>query len=229
MKPDPETHKHKTAPFKGFSNSETFTQLPDSFFHQLLNEITDAGELKITLYAMWRMEKMEGPFHDLCETDFGSSDLGLSEDDIRSSLDKAVQRGTLLRSVHETDVFYFLNSPRGRAAAEAFASGNWRKSGKTMSAPLERPNVYKLYEENIGPLTPMIADALKDAGNIYSDEWIVDAIELAVKNNKRNWKYAEAILKRWKEEGRGKKQDRRDDKKSRQRDVEDKIKKFVGG
>ena len=67
-----------------------------------------------------------------------------------------------------------------------------------MSAPLDRPNVFKLYEENIGPLTPMIADALKDAETIYSIEWIAEAIELAVKNNKRNWKYSEAILKRWK-------------------------------
>ena len=38
----------------------------------------------------------------------------------------------------------------------------------------------------------------------------------------------EAILKRWKEEGRAEKQNRRDDQASRQRDVEDKIKKFVG-
>ena len=54
--------------------------------------------------------------------------------------------------------------------------------------------MFKLYEENIGPLTPLIADALKDAEEIYSSEWIADAIELAVKNNKRNWKYCEAIL-----------------------------------
>jgi DnaD/phage-associated family protein len=67
-----------------------------------------------------------------------------------------------------------------------------------------------VYEENIGPLTPLIADALKDAEELYSPEWILDAIELAVKNNKRSWKYSEAILKRWKEEGRGQKQDRRD-------------------
>jgi DNA replication protein len=216
-------------PFHSFSDTETFTQLPDSFFHQLLNEITDAGELKVTLYALWRMEHLQGPFHALCETDFEAKDLGLPEDLIRSSLDKAVQRGSLLKSVHESDVFYFLNSPRGRAAAEAFASGEWREAGKIMSAPLERPNVFRLYEENIGPLTPMIADALKDAEGMYPGDWIADAIELAVKNNKRSWKYAEAILKRWKEEGRGEKQDRRDDKESRQRDVEDKIKKFVGG
>ena len=216
-------------PFRGFSDTEIFSQLPDSFFHQLLNEITDADELKVTLYALWRMEHLQGPFHALCETDFEAKDLGLPEDLIRSGLDKAVQRGSLLKSVHESDVFYFLNSPHGRAAAEAFASGKWRESGKIMSAPLERPNVFRLYEENIGPLTPMIADVLKDAEGTYPGDWIADAIELAVKNNKRSWKYAEAILKRWKEKGRGEKQDRRDDKESRQRDIEDKIKKFVGG
>lgn len=215
--------------FSGFTDSETFTQLPDSFFRQLLKEVGDADELKVTLYALWRMAHLEGPFHALCETDFDVTDLGLSQLEIRSGLDKAVARGSLLKSQHEKDVFYFLNSPRGRAAAEAFANGNWRESGKVYSAPLERPNLFKLYEENIGPLTPLIADALKDAENSYPAEWIADAIGLAVKNNKRSWKYAEAILKRWKEEGHAEKQDRRDDKEARQRDVEDKITKFVGG
>ena len=214
--------------FIGFSDSETFTQLPDSFFSQLLNEISDAGELKVTLYALWRMEHMEGPFRALYETDFDAKSLGLPEVEVRSGLDKAVGHGSLLKSVHGNDVFYFLNSPRGRAAAEAFAKGNWRETGKIYSAPLERPNIFKVYEENIGPLTPMIADALKDAENTFPAEWIAEAIDLAVKNNKRNWKYTEAILKRWKEEGRAEKQDRRDNKESRQRDVEDKIKKFVG-
>ncbi len=216
--------------FKGFTDSETFTQLPDSFFHRLLNEIKDADELKVTAYFLWRLEHMDGPFRALCQTDFDAKDLGLSADEVASGVAKAVQRGSLIKSQHEADVFYFLNSPRGRAASEAFAKGNWRESAKVLSAaPMERPNVFKLYEENIGPLTPLIADALKDAEEIYQPEWIAEAIQLAVTNNKRNWKYAEAILKRWKEEGRGEKQNRRDDKKSRQRNVEDKIKKFTGG
>jgi len=58
---------------------------------------------------------------------------------------------------------------------------------------------------------------LKDAENIYSDEWIAKAIELAVKNNKRNWKYCEAILKRWKEEGRHGQKDKQDNVKSSDR------------
>jgi DNA replication protein len=214
--------------FTGFSDSETFTQIPDLFFQQLLKDIDDTNELKVTLYAFWRIEHMEGPFQALCESDFEGKDLNLPEVDVRSGLANAVRRGSLLRSEHASDVFYFLNSPRGRAAAEAFSKGDWRGSGRIYSAPLERPNIFKLYEENIGPLTPLIADALKDAEDTYPSDWIGEAIDLAVRNNKRNWKYAEAILKRWKEEGHGEKQDGRDNKKSRQRDVEDKIKKFVG-
>jgi DNA replication protein len=203
--------KKKMAQFKGFTDSETFTELPDSFFHRLLKEIRDADELKVTLYAIWRIEHMDGPFRSLCETDFDTKDLGIKKDEVASGLAKAVQRGSLLKSVHETDVFYFLNSPRGRAAAEAFAKGNWRASAQIKSVPMERPNVFKLYEENIGPLTPLIADALKDAEQTYSEEWIAEAIELAVKNNKRNWKYTEAILKRWKDQGkRNETKDRQD-------------------
>ena len=214
--------------FKGFTDSETFTQLPDGFFHHLLKDIQDADELKVTAYFLWRVEHMDGPFRALCETDFEANDLGLSAEEVLSGLEKAIKRGSILKSTHEADVFYFLNSPRGRAAADAFAKGQWRESARILSAPpVERPNVFKLYEENIGALTPLIADALKDAEDLYEAEWIADAIELAVKNNKRNWKYCEAILKRWKEEGRAEKQDRRDAKKDRRKYVEGEYSDFI--
>jgi len=171
---------------------------------------------------------MDGPFRALCETDFDGKDLGLSAEETMSGLGKAEARGSILKSTHEAEVFYFLNSPRGRAAAEAFAKGQWRESARILSSPpVERPNVFKLYEENIGALTPLIADALKDAEDLYEPEWIADAIELAVKNNKRNWKYCEAILKRWKEEGRGEKQNRRDTEKDRRKYVEGEYSDFI--
>jgi len=115
--------------FKGFSDSETFTRLPDSFF-RLLGEIDDLMELKVTLYAIWRIEHIEGPFRALCQTDFTQADLlsGLDAEAIASGLEKATARGTLIRAAHDADIFYFLNSPRGRAAAEAFSKGDWRAS-----------------------------------------------------------------------------------------------------
>jgi DnaD/phage-associated family protein len=206
--------------FKGYTDSETFTQVPDSFFRLLLKEIKDTDELKVTLYAIWQIGHMEGAFRALSETDFDTRDLGLSKDKLKSGLRKAVERGSMLKAQHEADALYFLNSPRGRASAEAFAKGQWRGSGRTLSAPMERPNIFKLYEENIGPLTPLIADALKDAEETYSTEWITESIELAVKNNKRSWRYCEAILKRWKEKGRAEKQAGRDAEEDRRKYIE---------
>ena len=186
--------------FKGFTDSETFTQLPDSFF-QLLKEIENADELKVTLHLLWRVEHMDSPFRALSEDDFDGKELGLGVEEIKSGLKKAVKRGSLLRVKSEAAVYFLLNSPRGRAAVQTIESGKWNPEDAGFSLPVERPNVFRLYEENIGPLTPMIADTLKDAEETYETDWIVNALELAVKNNKRNWKYVEAILKRWKEEG----------------------------
>ncbi len=196
--------------FNGFTNSETFTEIPDSFFHQLLNEIADVDELKVTLYVVWRIGHMDGPFRSMCESDFDAKDMGLTADEVALGLKKAVKRGTILKSQHEADVFYFLNSPRGRAAAEEFAKGNWRGSAQIKSAPIERPNIFKLYEENIGPLTPLIADMLRDAEKEYRSEWFEEAFEIAVTRNVRNWKYVEAILKRWKEKGKNERKDKQD-------------------
>jgi len=208
--------------FKGFTDAETFSQLPDTFFHQLLKDIDDVAELKVTTYFLWRAEHMEGPFRVLSRMDFGIKELGLAADEITRGLEKAVKRGSLLRVQKGAAVYFLLNSPRGRAGVQALESGQW--SPKTgVVVPVERPNVFKLYEENIGALTPLIADALKDAEELYSPEWIADSIELAVKNNKRSWRYCEAILKRWKEEGRAQKQDRHDNKKPGEQSLDRKI------
>ena len=211
-----------------FTDSEPSSPLPDVFFARLLREITALDELKVTLYVFWRIEHMSGPFRALAEADLDPGELGLALEEVRSGLEAAVKRGSLLKSVHEGQAAYFVNSPQGRAASQAFAQAGWPESASGSSAPLERPNIFRLYEENIGPLTPLIADALNDAEATYPPEWVAEAIDLAVKHNKRNWKYSEAILRRWKEEGRAEKQSGRDDQASRQHDVEDKIKKFVG-
>src|SRR3990172_5607770 len=213
--------------FKGFTDSESFTQLPDTFFQKLMPEIDDTAELKVTLFLLWQVQHMEGPYRALRQADFEGETLGLPMDEVAAGLEKAIRRGSILerrpeRSAeeveHEAEVFYFLNSPRGRAAAEPFAKGERREAGKFISAPLvERPNLFKLYEENIGPLTPMIADMLKDAEETYSQEWVAEALEIAVKKNIRNWKYVEAILKRWKEKGKDERKDRQDAEKDFER------------
>lgn len=207
--------------FKGFTDSETFTQIPDTFFRQLLNEIKESDELKVTLYAIWLIHHLEGPFRAISAADFDPKELGLPTERISRGLEKAVQRGSLLRvqkagietnrgGRNDAIVYFLLNSPKGRAGLQAIESGQWNPEVVASAALLERPNIFKLYEENIGPLTPLIADMLKEAEDLYPAEWFEEAFSIAVKNNKRYWKYIEAILRRWQEEGRHGEKDQQD-------------------
>ncbi len=200
---------YKMEIFNGFTSSETFTQLPDSFIH-LIKEIDDITELKVTLYAIWRIEHIEGHFRALREADFETQELGLGLEEILLGLGKSVERGTLLKAEHEAAVFYFLNSPRGRLSAEAFQKGQWSASAKGTSAPMRKSNIFKLYEENIGALTPLLSDMLREAEKNYPGEWFEEAFEIAVSRNIRNWKYVDAILARWKEKGKDERKDQQD-------------------
>ncbi len=73
---------------------------------------------------------------------------------------------------------------------------------ETARVHVERPNIFVLYEQNIGLLSPLIADELRDAADQYPTEWIELAFREAVQHNKRKWSYIRAILRRWETEGR---------------------------
>lgn len=190
--------------FPGFTSSETFTPVPDSFF-RLMNDISDADELKVTLYVLWRIEHIEGRLRYLSRGDILEDNglmAGISAAEVDSGLEKALRRGTLLRVESASGGLWMLNSPRGRATAEALENSPGGESARIPPPiPLPRPNIFKLYEENIGPLTPLMADTLKDAEKEYPAEWLAEAFKVAVERKVRNWKYISAILRRWKEEG----------------------------
>jgi DNA replication protein len=224
-------------PFLGFSEHTTDQiRIPDQFFRQVLFEIEDINELRLTLYIFWYLDRIEGPFHyirftDLTKDSQFTQSMGSDAKAVRiavgEALQKAVSRGTLLqaevpnKSKHENIIC--LNSPKGRALIEAIRQGTWRMPESTQQPTdtyTERPNIFQLYEANIGPLTPMIADALRDAENTYQANWIEDAFRIAVESNKRNWHYIEAILRRWQEGGRDDRKDqqnRRDTEEARRR------------
>lgn len=200
--------------FKGFTSSESFTRLPSSFFSKLLKEMDDLGELKIVLYLFWRIEQMEGAQRVLSRGDIASDEAfmsGWSAAELDEALEKATRRGILLRAENDTGGLFALNTPRGRATIEALNKGRLTAAAHPNNLPpRDVPNVFRLYEDNFGALTPLIADALKDAENEYSAEWIEDAMSEALKRNIRNWKYVEAILKGWKERGRDERRNQKD-------------------
>jgi len=212
--------------FAGFSNhKDRLASIPSSFFTDLLPLIDHLGELKVTLYAIWFIGQQEGNFKNIHFNHFRNDEVfmtGMGEsskislDNLIEALERACERGSLLCYKPENssllDATFFINSPKGRAAIKAIQQGSWSPSNQDRAVLIpasDRPNIYKLYESNIGPLTPIVADTLHEAEESYPIDWIEQAIQIAVQNNVRRWRYIEAILISWKERGRDEK-DRRD-------------------
>ncbi len=211
--------------FSGFSISEDtqMTNISSEFFVNLLPLIDNLYELKVTLFAIWFLDQLESRIKYLKYQNFLSdnnflSGMGKNREEaiinLNLGLQLAVERNTLLKVTNENQAqekaIYFINSPRGRAAQKGWLAGSWQIEDQPQPVrQVQRPNIFKLYEANIGPLTPIIAETLQDAEETYPMNWIEQAIKIAVENNVRRWRYVEAILSSWKERGRDEK-DRRD-------------------
>ncbi len=203
--------------FDGFPLKMSFTPIPNIFINQLLPEIEDIGELKVTLYIMEAVYNKKGyprfvSFGELMENGSLVSSLNKPgcnlEDVIKKALQKALERKTIIGlSLEDGTGIYFLNTESDRQAAEKIKSGELKvtgiKAGTAAAIKAEEPvNIFVMYEKNIGMLTPMVAEELKDIINLYPENWIGDAIKEAVKQNARKLSYITAILERRAKEGR---------------------------
>jgi len=195
--------------FSGFpAGKARKVSLPEAVFSELVPLIDDLHELKVTLHVLWRLADQRGQaVRYLRQADLASDPLllaGLGPTPLAAlemALARAVERGTLLVAEEPAgsgERLIFANTPRGRAAVEAIASGRWPRP----LAAATRSNVFALYEQNIGPLSPLIADELREAEATYPADWLEEAFRIAVELNKRNWRYIRAILERWRTEGR---------------------------
>ena len=126
-------------PFTGFpSGVTTLTELPEAFFTELLPAIDDLAELKITLYAFWYIQQLDGEirFMKLSELRkdsvlrqaIGSAEEpGKIDEILDTALAKAVSRGTfLLIDEPGRDRYYFINTPRTQTIVEGYRKGEWK-------------------------------------------------------------------------------------------------------
>jgi DNA replication protein len=230
--------------FSGLTNENPKTiRIPDQLLRFFLSNSCEPDVIITTLFFLLKVNNSEGAFIYLNHKDFLCDPLLLTtfskpgenpQQAIEKSLKQAVEYEILLEGFIESenreDRLYFLNSPKGRAAIKAIKSGNWNDKSKIhgiRNAFENEVNVYKAYEENIGPLTPMIADAMKDSEEIYPEIWIYEAIKIATEKNKRNWSYIQAILKRWQAEGKDVRKDRQDIENDRRKYTDGEYSEFI--
>lgn len=198
--------------------------VPDFFFTDLLPLIDDLAELKLTLHCFWLLNEQEGQLKYLRGADLRADEVLLRsltlDNDLRTpaqaladALERATARGTLLKleiergeGDQESEDWYFINTVKGRQTLALVRQGKLEGLRNVLPDEarlrVERPNIFTLYEQNIGLLTPLIADQLRDLEKSYPPEWIDEAFTIAVAGNKRALRYIQAILKRWETEGK---------------------------
>ncbi len=215
--------------FSGFPPGKLqVTPIPNLFFSELCPSIDDLAELKLTLHLFFMLgQRAKSPRAGerakrvsyvsaselradltLMRSLAVSGDSG--DETLARAIAAAVGRGTLLhldvaRRDKTRESLFFLNSEAGRREYEKIARQAEPPEVEPAGEPAvgsARPNIFTLYEQNIGILTPLISDELKEAEQQYPPDWIPDAFRLAVENNKRSWSYIRKILERWQTEGR---------------------------
>jgi DnaD/phage-associated family protein len=185
--------------FKGFDSKNKLIPVPSVLLSSLLVEIDDFAELRCTLRLFWLLYQAKGfpkkiRFEHLCNDDVLLKCLGTPEA-IKEGFKKAINRGTVL----ETDGWYRVNNGQIDENETRFQLDQLA----VHELQHDRPNIFSLYEENIGLITPIIAEELQYAEKEFPPSWIQSAIEEAAKNNVRNWRYIMAVLDSWKTKGKG--------------------------
>jgi len=120
----------------------------------------------------------------------------MGDETLRQALGSAVEHGALLHSTLNIngvleDVYSLTDDSRQSPAI----------------------NIFALYEQNIGMITSLNAEELKEADKLYPPQWIEEAFKEAVALNKRSWRYIARILERWASEGKDSGKYKRDIKK----------------
>lgn len=197
-------------PFSGFPAHMSFTPIPNIFFSEIMPEIDDTLELKVILVVLALLYRRKGhpKYINLAELEADPvmvSNVGnKGRDYLETCLDRAVSKKIFIKAISgDGEPIYLLNSEANVLAIDKIRGIKSAIMPKAAIAEAEtEDDIFALYEENIGLLTPLVCDELAAAEQIYPKSWIKEAITEAVSLNKRSWRYISRILENWATQGK---------------------------
>jgi DnaD/phage-associated family protein len=128
---------------------------------------------------------------------------------IMRALNQAVVRGALTRTSVVTSNRQFIQYQLGASPTPTPGPQDHetdalegKASASTPAGNKQAASVYAAYEDNIGMLSPLVADQIRLALELYPAFWIHEAINEAVAYNRRQWRYVQRTLQNWSADGR---------------------------
>ena len=199
------------------------TQTPNELFDNHMKDMP-GSELKVVMAVCrktfgWHKDRDRISISQLEEM------TGLSRPAVIAGTTKAIERGVLSRrevqggyeyglvltgskEILLSDQNKSLLPSKGPASNKSLHTKERVKERQTTKEK-QKKNIYiqnnklkKLYIQKIGKLTPSKIKRFQNWETLYSDKWILEAMDLAVEYNKKSFGYVQAILENWKENGR---------------------------
>lgn len=202
--------------FEGFPSGAPVTPLPQALLRDLAPAMSDPAELIVTLYAVDAISRVRRYPRRVLSRDLQESRSLLEAlanlcaprevaDSFVDGVNAAVERGALLQARSVEDGVWHewiaLNDADGRRALE---SASMLPASRPTSG---REPVYssapEIWQSAFGtPMPPILTEEVKAAESRYGSDWLHDAFAESVANGVRSWRYVQAILERWEQEGR---------------------------
>ena len=196
--------------------------IPARLLIDLLSGIDSLAETRLTLYCYQQIGRLSEQDAWLCVGELrsdpvlqslmsGLSQLHTPQEVLDDALEKALVRNSLLglelpgTDGEPSDKALFLNTEAGRRLrAEMDATGTAVRGDGSIppNARLAESEPFRLYHQNFGLLTPVLADQLRSLIEDFPLSWVCEAMEIAIVRNKKALAYVKAILNRWEQEAR---------------------------
>lgn len=211
-------YEHPERPRHGFE-SPNFTQVPNDLFLKMGG--MDECELKVVMYIC---RYTFGYHRDSVKISIRKMAIaiGMNTASVAKGAAAAERRGLIRRVIDglnttewraivtdavseiESPVYQKLNHPVSEIESQVGLNKDKERVKDNTTTRANSSEVFRAYEAEIGLITPRIADAIGDYLDelSISPEWMIDAFHIAAEQNKRNWAYCAAILKRWAVEGK---------------------------
>ena len=206
-----------TLPATLFKTGQKMIPFPVQLFTEILPRLHNESQLRATLYTWYAIMSKGSGQRYVYLSQLLTDPVLLSwfthlggKNGIQRGLDQSCREGIFLQlQIGEDDKILAPNDESGARLITDMKSESVTHHNQSRDSSPETnyertvvSNVVEKYENEIGMLTPVIADMIAIGEQMYPTTWIREALDIAAQSNARSWKYVAAILARWKNEGK---------------------------
>ncbi|EEK89230.1 DnaD domain-containing protein [Bacillus cereus] len=189
----------------GYSH-ETIKALMQRFedYHKIIKYDNETRELVIFNWGKYNLKKAGKPVEDLIKKELKEvKNISLLIPICKHIEQKSIKK-LIETFIHDSynDTLTNRGTSRGQEEEEEKEQEQEEKEQEEQEVPLVVENLaIDFYMKNFGHISPFMGEEINQWIDELNQSLVVEAMKIALENNKRNWAYTKGILKDWHQQG----------------------------